>query len=180
MSTRQMTLTAMLTALLCILGPLTLPIGPIPLSLTTAMLMLMALLLGASRATLCCGVYLLIGLTGLPVFSGFTGGIGAFAGPTGGFLLGYLPMTAWCGFLCARTQRRPWQLLALLTGTALLYLIGTAWYAWQADVSAAAALSVCVLPFLPGDALKLAAVVIGGNAIKARLRKTVLIPTDSP
>lgn len=175
MSTRQMTLTAMLTALLCILGPLTLPVGPVPLSLTTAVLMLMALLLGASRATLCCGVYLLIGLVGLPVFSGFTGGMGALAGPTGGFLLGYLPMTAWCGFLCARTQSRVWRLLALLTDTALLYLIGTAWYVWQADVSAGTAMAVCVLPFLPGDAVKIIAVAIGGNAIRARLMKTGLL-----
>lgn len=178
MSTRQMTLTAMLTALLCILGPLTLPLGPIPLSLTTALLMLMAILLGPSRAALCCGVYLLIGLTGLPVFSGFTGGIGAFAGPTGGFLLGYLPLTAWCGFLCRRTNHRALQLLALLTGTALLYLSGTVWYIWQADVSVPAALSVCVLPFLPGDALKLAAVLLCGNAVKSRLHKAGLIPGE--
>ena len=101
MSTRRMTLTAMLTAMLCLLGPLTLPLGPVPLSLTTALLMLMGLLLGGGKATLCCAVYLLMGLVGLPVFSGFSGGAGALLGPTGGFLLGYLPMTALCGFVCA-------------------------------------------------------------------------------
>lgn len=170
MSTRQMTLTAMLTALLCILGPVTLPVGPVPLSLTTAALMLIALLLGPGRACVCCGVYLGIGMAGVPVFSGFTGGLGALLGPTGGFLLGYLPMTALCG-LSARTKGRMRQFVALASGTGVLYLIGTAWYAWQAGVSIPAALGVCVLPFLPGDALKTTAVLTGGNAVRARLKR---------
>lgn len=175
MSTRTLTLTAVLTALLCILGPVTLPIGPVPLSLTTAVLMLMALLLGAGRACLCGGVYLLIGLAGLPVFSGFTGGMGALLGPTGGFLLGYLPLTALCGLACERTDSRGLQGMAFLAGTTLLYLAGTTWYAWQTGVSAVSAAAVCVLPFLPGDAVKIFAVLTGGNAIKARLKKTGLI-----
>ena len=175
MSTRRMTLTAMLTAMLCLLGPLTLPLGPVPLSLTTALLMLMGLLLGGGKATLCCAVYLLMGLVGLPVFSGFSGGAGALLGPTGGFLLGYLPMTALCGFVCARQEHRLVQLGALLAGTALLYLIGTAWYCWQSGAEASAALAVCVLPFLPGDAVKIIAVLTGGNAVKTRLRKAGLV-----
>ncbi len=175
MTTRQLTLTAMLTALLCILGPLTLPLGPVPLSLTTAALMLMALMLGPGCAALCCGLYLLMGLVGLPVFSGFTGGIGAFAGPTGGFLLGYLLLTAWCGLLCARTDRPGMHALVFSAGTALLYLSGTAWYAWQSGTPLSDALAVCVLPFLPGDAVKIIAVTIGGNAVKARLRRAGLL-----
>ena len=171
MSTRRMTLTAMLTAMLCLLGPLTLPLGPVPLSLTTALLMLMGLLLGGGKATLCCAVYLLMGLVGLPVFSGFSGGAGALLGPTGGFLLGYLPMTALCGFVCARQVHRLVQLGALLAGTALLYLTGTAWYCWQSGAESSAALAVCVLPFLPGDAVKIIAVLTGGNAVKTRLKK---------
>lgn len=82
MPTKTLTLTAVLTALLCLAGPVTLPVGPIPLSLTTAVLMLMALLLG-ERALLCCGLYLLLGLLGLPVFSGFTGGLAALSGLPG-------------------------------------------------------------------------------------------------
>ena len=175
MSTRQMTLTALLTALCCLLGPVTLPLGPIPLSLITALLMLMGLLLGARRATLCCGLYLLIGLAGLPVFGGFTGGLGALVGPTGGFLLGYLPLTALSGWVCARTEKRILQCLGFLGGTALLYLLGTAWYCHQAGVSVPAGLTVCVLPFLPGDGIKIAAVLTGGNALKARLKKAGLL-----
>ena len=174
-STRNMTLTAMLTALLCITGPVTLPLGPIPLSLTTGVLMLMALLLGARRACLCCGVYLLIGLLGLPVFSGFTGGGGALLGPTGGFLLGYLPMTALCGWVCARTERRLLRAAGMIAANLLLILVGTMWYCRQAGVSFAAGLMVCALPFLPGDGLKIAAVLLGGSAVRNRLSKAKLL-----
>ena len=174
MSTRNMTLTAMLTALLCLLGPLTLPIGPVPLSLTTAVLMLMALLLGPGRACVCCGVYLFMGLAGLPVFSGFTGGLGALLGPTGGFLLGYLPLTGCCGLFL---RQRPWglRLLGCILGTLLVYIPGTLWYASATGLSATSAMGVCVLPFLPGDGLKIAAVLIGGSAIQTRLKKAGLV-----
>ena len=175
MSTRTLTLTAMLAAICCLLGPVTLPLGPVPLSLTTGIFMAMALILGTRRASLCCGVYLMLGLLGVPVFSGFTGGLGAFLGPTGGFLLGYLPLTAWCGFACARTSDRRLQALALAAGTLLLYALGTAWYAHLTDTAIATAIAVCVLPFLPGDALKILAVLTGGNAIKSRLQKAGLI-----
>ena len=175
MSTRHMTLTAMLTALLCILGPVTLPLGPVPLSLATAVLLLTALLLGGRRATLCCAVYLVMGLVGLPVFAGFQGGMGALIGPTGGFLLGYLPMTALCGFVCTRTEKRAIQLCALLAGTALLYLTGTVWYCRHTGTEITAGLAVCVLPFLPGDAVKIAAVLTLGNTVKARLKKAGLV-----
>lgn len=175
MSIRSMTLTAMLTALMCIAGPLTLPVGPVPVSLTSAVLMLSTLLLGASRAMACCGAYLLTGLCGLPVFSGFTGGVGVLMGPTGGFLLGYLPMTALCGLLLGRTQRRSLQCAAMLGGTGLLYLCGTAWFCWQTGQDALRALTVCVLPFLPGDALKIAALLFIGNQIKTRLQRAGML-----
>ncbi len=157
---RRLTFAAMLAALLCLVGPLTLPLGPIPLSLTTAGLMLAALLTGPRLAGLACGAYLLLGLAGLPVFSGFQGGVGAFAGPTGGFLLGYLPMTLLCGALGARKARPRMQALGLAAATLLLYTAGTAWYCLQTGAAPLAALALCVLPFLPGDALKIAAVLM--------------------
>lgn len=174
MPVRRMTLTALMTALLCVAAPITLPIGPIPLSLTTAVLALSALLLGGGAA-LCCGLYLLMGLIGLPVFSGFTGGIGVLAGPKGGFLLAYLPVTALWGALLCKMKRLPGQAAVLLTGTGLLYAAGCAWYAVQTGASAMAALTVCVLPFLPGDGVKIAAVLIGGRALRSRLKSAGLM-----
>lgn len=175
MPVRRMTLTALMTALLCIAGPLTLPLGPIPLSMTTAVLALAALLLGAEGASLCCGLYLLMGLAGLPVFSGFTGGLGVLAAPTGGFLLAYLPVTALWGWLLNKAKGALPQMMALLAGSVLLYVAGTAWYAVQTGVSAMTAMAVCVLPFLPGDAVKLIAALGIGRTLKARLRAAGLV-----
>lgn len=175
MSTRQLTLTALMTALMCIVGPLTLPVGPVPVSLMTAVLMLTAALMGGKLACVSCGVYLLLGLLGLPVLSGFTGSAGQLLGPTGGYLLGYLPMTAICGTAFAQTGRRIWHALAMLAGTLVLYAVGTAWYCLQAQVSLSAALTVCVLPFLPFDAVKIIVVAAIAPGIQKRLRKAGLL-----
>ncbi|MBQ8201623.1 MAG: biotin transporter BioY [Clostridia bacterium] len=175
MTTRTMTLAAMLTALLCIVGPLTLPIGPVPVSLLTAVLLLTAMLLGGRLAVLACGVYLLLGLLGLPVLSGFTGGAGQFVGPTGGYLVGYLPMTFLAGAVCARTDDCRFQALVFIAATILLYAVGTVWYCMQSGVTAGAACLVCVLPFLPFDAVKIAAVLAIGPRLKRRLRRLRLL-----
>ena len=81
--TYEMTVTALMTAVTCILAPLSIPIGPVPISFTNLAIYLSLYLLGWKRGTISYLVYLLIGLVGVPVFSGFTGGIGKLAGPTG-------------------------------------------------------------------------------------------------
>ena len=174
-STKTLTLVAVLTAVLCICGPLAVPIGPVPISLTSGVLMLIALLLGAGRSTLCCAVYLLLGLVGLPVFSSFRAGMSVLAGPTGGYLVGFLPMTALGGYFCARTDKRTLQAAALVAATALLYVLGTAWFVYQTGKTLPVALGACVLPFLPGDALKILLVVTAGNLLKDRLKKANLL-----
>ena len=91
MKTRDITIVAVMAALLCVAGPLTVSIGPIPLSLATFVVYMAGAVLGAKRGTLAVAVYLLLGLVGLPVFSGFTGGLQKLIGVTGGYLVGYLP-----------------------------------------------------------------------------------------
>ena len=85
-----MALTGMMAALLCVAGPLSLPVGPVPLSLATFAVYLAGAVLGWKRGTAAVALYLLIGLCGLPVFSGFSGGFQKLAGVTGGYLVGYL------------------------------------------------------------------------------------------
>ena len=175
MAVRKLTVVAMLTALICIVGPLTLPVGPIPVSLTSAVLLLTACLLGGRRAALCAGGYLLIGLTGLPVLAGFTGGAARLLGPTGGFLLGYLPLAGIAGGVCSRTDRRILQAGGMLLGLTALYALGTAWYCLQAGVSLAGALAVCVWPFLPFEGVKLALVLLIAPPLRRRLIRAGLL-----
>ena len=96
-STASLTSLAFMTALICVIAPFTLPIGPIPISMTTLGLYLTVNLFGRKKALAVCGMYLLIGFVGLPVFSGFTGGPAKLLGPTGGFLVGYLLLTGIAG-----------------------------------------------------------------------------------
>ena len=160
MKVRDMTLTAVTAALICIAGPLTIAVGPIPLSLATFAVYLAGAILGKKQGTIAAGLYLVIGIIGVPVFSGFSGGFQKLAGVTGGYLIGYLPLAFLSGLGAERAERegRRWILpVMMVIGTALLYVIGTAWFMIQTGNALGAALSMCVLPFLPGDAAKIAA-----------------------
>ena len=175
MKTKDLTLTAVMAALICIAGPLTIAVGPIPLSLATFAIYMAGAVLGPKRGTAAAALYLLIGIIGVPVFSGFTGGFQKLAGVTGGYLIGYMP----CAFLSGLggekdSPARKWLLPVLMTaGTILLYLIGTAWFMVQTGNTLAAALSMCVLPFLPGDAAK----IIAATLLSAPVRKAVRVQT---
>lgn len=160
MKAKDMTLTAVTAALICIAGPLSIAAGPVPLSLATFAVYLAGAVLGKKRGTLATALYLLIGIIGVPVFSGFSGGFQKLAGVTGGYLIGYLPCAFITGLGAERAEKegRAWLLpLLMAAGTAVLYAIGTAWFVIQTGNAAGAALSLCVVPFLPGDAAKIAA-----------------------
>ena len=92
LSTRKLVLIALMTAITCIFAPMAIPIpvSPVPISLTNLVIMISIYVLGFKDATISYIVYLLLGLVGLPVFSGFTGGLGKLAGPTGGYLIGFI------------------------------------------------------------------------------------------
>ena len=94
---RQMAMIGVMTAVTCIAAPFSIPIpvSPVPLSLTTFILYLSVYILGTRNAFISYVIYLLLGLVGLPVFSGFSGGFAKLAGPTGGYLIGFLFGTVW-------------------------------------------------------------------------------------
>ena len=155
----SLTVTALAGAALAVLAPLAIPLGiaPVLLSLATPALILTAGLLGSLRGAVATLVYLAVGALGLPVFSGFTGGFGVIVGPSGGFLLGYLPFVLTAGLTHRLPQRRfcltaaPILLLAHLP----LYLLGALGFARVAGVGFLSALSASVLPFVLFDLIKL-------------------------
>ena len=139
------------------------PVGPVPLSLATFAVYLAGAVLGRKRGTLAVALYLLIGIVGAPVFSGFSGGFQKLAGVTGGYLAGYLPCAYFTGLGAERMEKegRRWLLPVMAAvGTAVLYTVGTAWFMIQTGNGFGAALGLCVLPFLPGDAAKIAAAAV--------------------
>lgn len=151
---RQLIFCALFAALIAVFSQVSLAIGPVPISLATLAVMLCGLLLGERMGCLAVLCYLLLGLVGAPVFSGLRGGASALLGATGGYLIGYLPYAALAG-LGGKKGGLGRRFLFLLLGTAACYLLGTLWFMRQSGNSLAASLSLCVFPFLPGDAVKI-------------------------
>lgn len=162
---------AVMTAVTCILAPLSISIVPIPISFTNLAIYFALYLLGWKKGTVSYLVYLLIGIVGLPVFSGFAGGIGKFLGPTGGYIVGFIPMAIIAGILIDRFKNSWIHLLGMLAGTAVCYAFGTAWYCLQTGSAIVPALGLCVFPFIPGDLVKMIAAMLLGPVIRERIRK---------
>ncbi|MEE3467945.1 MAG: biotin transporter BioY [Eubacterium sp.] len=171
----KMVLTALVAAVFCVAGPISIPIGPIPLSLMTLLLFLSVYILGYRYALVACLLYLLLGLAGLPVFTGWQGGFGKLAGPTGGYLVGYIPMVAITGIVVALTEkkkaRRVIDALGMIVATAVLYVLGTAWFVVSTGTPVGGALLLCVVPFLPGDLIKIVIAVGIGPEISRMLKR---------
>ncbi len=177
--TNQLTLIALMTAVLCVLGPLAiaLPVSPIPISLCTLGIYFAAIVLGTKSCTISVLLYLLSGFAGLPVFTGFTGGPVKVLGPTGGYLLGYIFMALVCGFSAKKCKNNLLlRLLGMGLGTGICYLFGTLWLAYQLSLSPKEALVIGVLPYLAGDFLKLILANTAGITLRKHLKKARLIP----
>lgn len=173
----MLTACALMAALLCVLGPLAVPIGPIPITLATLILYLTVYLLGTKGAFLTVLVYLLLGAAGMPVFSGYAGGLAKLVGPTGGYLAGYLLLVPVSGFLTERGDRKliP-TIFGMIAGTAVLYLVGTVWFVAMMKCETAYALSVCVVPFIPFDLGKIVLATLFGKLVRTPLVKQNLLP----
>lgn len=170
--TRRLVFCALFTALIVILSQLQVPVGPVPVSLATLGVMLCGLLLGWRYGALAVGAYILLGAVGVPVFAGFQGGAGRLLGPTGGYILGYLFYALIAGLSIPRLQERFWgRCVLLLGGTAVCYGLGTAWFMQTSGRTLAESLTLCVIPFLPGDAAKIALAAF----LTPRLRKAMRI-----
>ena len=165
--TRRVALIAVMAAVLCVLSPLSIPLsGGVPVSLATLVVMLAGAVLGPVDGMLATLTFLLLGLVGVPVFSGWQAGIGVLFGKTGGFLLGYLPLALCSGLF---RKSRLTAVSGMVLGTAVLYAFGIAWFLVLTHATLKLALTACVLPFLPGDALKIFAVCLLSPALCAAL-----------
>ena len=173
-SVREMCTIGMMTALICVMAPFSvpIPISPVPISLTNLALYFAIYVLGGKRTTICCVLYLLIGLAGVPVFSNFTGGAGKLLGPTGGYLIGFLFMVILGGYIVDRWNNKILIcVLGLIAGTGLCYMFGTVWLAVQLDKSFGDALLIGVIPFLPGDFVKIVIASLIGPRVRKLIKK---------
>ena len=171
--TYDITMTALMAAVTCILAPLSIPIGPVPISFTNLAIYLSLYLLGWKKGTVSYLIYLLMGFVGLPVFSGFTGGPAKLAGPTGGYIIGFIFSALVMWAIEHVFGRKPVvQIISMVVGLIVCYAFGTAWFMFAytrstGPVGLMAVLGWCVFPFIIPDLIKIAlAYVLSGKVRK--------------
>ena len=172
--TKQMVLIALMTAVTCVLGPLSIPLpfSPVPISLTNFAIFLAIFVLGMKNGTISFIIYLLLGAVGVPVFSSFRGGFQVLAGPTGGYLIGFIFLALIMGFALDHFDRKlvP-TIIGMIIGMAVCYAFGTVWLAKLLSLSFKEGLMMGVIPYLPGDAAKIIIAAIVGPKLYGATQK---------
>ena len=173
MKTTDLTRIALMTAVLCILAPISIPVpvSSIAMSLATFAIYLMAYILKPRQSLAAIGLYLLLGAAGLPVFSGYMAGISRFAAPGGGYLMGYLFLAGISSLFIHRSTKIPVQMTGILLGTLAMYSIGTYWLAVSTGISFLDALPAGMLTFLPFDLFKIILATYIGRKIQLHIKK---------
>ena len=156
-SIQAMTQIAICTALICICAWITIPLFGVPFTLQTFAICLAIFLIGPNKGAIAVGLYLIIGAIGMPVFSGFSGGIGVLVQSTGGYLIGFL-MIPFCAGILSHLKLP--YLGGATIGVLCCYLLGSLWFDYCTLGRIAVAdlphiLSICVVPFLLPDAVKI-------------------------
>lgn len=168
----KMTMTALMAAVLCILAPLAIgiPFSTVPISGATFAVYLCAGLLGTKLGVLSVLIYILLGFIGIPVFAGWSSGPGVVFGPAGGYVIGYLVIAAFVGIFVEKYGNKlRTMVLGMALGTIGCYTIGTIWMGLQLQLDIKAALLAGVIPFIPGDIVK----IVMASAILIPVRKQV-------
>ncbi len=155
-TTVYMILTALFTALIAVCSQLKIDLPFIPINLALFAVHLSGLLLGPVYGGVSVLIYLLLAAAGVPVMAGFKGGLGVLFGMTGGYAIGYLFTAVLDGIAVRHFQKRRVLLfLAMFIAVLVCYLFGTIWFIILTGNTVGYSLRYCVLPFLPGDAVKI-------------------------
>lgn len=170
MQVRKLTMAALFAALTAVFSQIAIPTPwMVPVNLATLAVFLSGAVLGARWGAAAQLAYLALGLCGVPVFSGFRGGVQVLAGPTGGYLIGYVAAALLVGVLAHKLHGKAVLPFAMAAGLALCYAFGTAWFMASTGSGLMRALALCVVPYLIGDALKIAAATLVAPRLSALL-----------
>ena len=172
--TKKATICAFFAAIISLTAPFSIVIGAVPITLTLFSLGLTAFVAGSKKGLTATLVYILLGTAGIPVFANFRSGLSAFMSPTGGFIFSYIFVVVILG-LCAKAKSK--VAIGIIWSLALLvcYTFGTVWYMIFADASFFTAITLCILPFIPFDVIKLVLAYIIAKKVKKTLGKAGLM-----
>ncbi len=172
---KSIVLVSLFTAIIAVCSFVSVP-AAVPFTLQTLGVFTALTVLGGKRGTICIALYIFIGLTGVPVFSGFSGGLGHLSGATGGFILGFI-ILGLCYWIITKIlgNKTAVKAAGLVTGLLMCYVFGTLWYTVfylkafnPSDFFTT--LKVCVLPFIIPDAIKLCVAIIIDRKIPQSIR----------
>ena len=175
LQTSDMALISMFCALIAICSWISIQLI-VPFTMQTFAVFVSVALLGTRRAFITISLYILIGAAGVPVFSGFRGGMSVLMGTTGGYIIGFLFAVIVTGTLIKIFGDRNFiLLLAMIAGLIVCYIFGTVWFMYfyaraGSTIGFIAALSKCVFPFIIPDILKISLAVFIYKAIKKRIK----------
>lgn len=175
LSIYKIAIIGVMTAIICIMAPFSIPLPftVVPISLTNLAIYFTVFVLGWKMGTISYLIYLLIGLIGVPVFSGFTSGFSKLAGPTGGYLIGFIFLVIISGWFIEKFPNKiPMYIIGMLLGNIVTYLFGTIWLANLTCNTFKQALAIGVLPFLLGDLLKIIAAVLIGTVLRKQILRS--------
>jgi biotin transport system substrate-specific component len=167
-----MVFASLMAALIAMGAFLIIPIGPVPIVLQNLFVLLAGLLLGARWACASLGIYLLAGACGLPVFAGGGGGLGHLVGPRGGYLIGFFFAALVVGYISDRAKGRVWiEIAGMILGSLVIYGLGVPWLKSMLGLSFSKAVAVGMLPFLIGDAIKIAIAIPIARSLRPLMNK---------
>ncbi len=165
LTTRELAVAALFTALLSVSAYIAIPVGSVPFTLQVYVVLLAGMILGSRLGALSVVAYLLLGLV-VPVYSGGTSGLGVLFGPTGGYLFGFIAAAVVTGLIARRSDAgTPRLLIAGLLGLTPIYVLGAVWLAQQLHLTPTAAVTSGVAPFIWVDIVKAVAAAFTARAL---------------
>ncbi|AXI00183.1 biotin transporter BioY [Sporosarcina sp. PTS2304] len=167
---RMMIVSALFAAIIGVMAQLTIPLPLVPITGQTLAVGLAATILGSRYGTITVVVYLAMGAVGMPVFSSMSSGLGVIFGPTGGFLIGFIPTAFLTGYYMERTSFTfPHAMVANIIGMFVALTFGTVWLKFIAELSWTAAFMAGFVPFLIGGVIKAFLAAYAGILVRSRL-----------
>lgn len=173
LSTKDITQIGMFTALTAIGAFISIPVGPVPITLQSFFVLLSGIFLGSRKAMYSQISYLLLGLAGLPIFANFTGGLQAIFKPSFGFLIGYVIVAYLVGKITESKSNTIKNLsISMFLGTAVLYMIGIPYMYYILNIMLDKSFSIIqilkmgMFMFIPGDTIKAIFAIYIGKKIK--------------
>lgn len=177
LSTRNLIITALFTSLTAVGGFISIPLGPVPVTLQTLFVVLSGLILGSKLGSLSQITYVILGLIGVPIFSGGTGGLTSVVSPTFGFLIAFIIASYAIGKLTEKNKSLSRIICSVILGSLIIYVIGVPYFYFiftsflGKDINFYAALKYACIPFLPGDIIKATISIILAKQLMPRLAK---------